>query len=468
MKTEGSKIRAALSGDTQLSLVVTTGLGCEDVLALEIERLAEMLQFPASSFEVMPGSVSLRGSFTTLVGLNLGLRTASRVLWVIAAAPFRNLKDVYQLGREVSWHEIFDVSRSFAIQASADHPEIRNPIVLAQAIKDSIVDDFAESVGSRPCVDVQRPDVPLTARLKHGRVEIALDTSGGSLTHHGLTRQGVEAPLRETLAAGLLELAGWGHLCERIWTDAEPQFFERVGEDQPQKSGDSQRRMPARPLLYPCFFDPMCGSGTLLAEAGMMLLKRWPSLISGRRFAFENWSCAEDISVLADALRSRLRANEGSVEELTERVSLYHRRVVELGTVKGFSSELVLSSRQPLLYGSDNDPAAVELSRENLARHGLDLIAEVTTAALATRTPMAPSGLIVTNPPYGERLETTGPATEFYQDLGNWMKRGFPGWTAWVISSNLRALKRVGLRPTRRHTIFNGPLECRFCQFVLF
>lgn len=192
-----------------------------------------------------------------------------------------------------------------------------------------------------------------------------------------------------------------------------------------------QARCLELPLL-----DPMCGSGTFLIEAVWMALDVAPGLARSR-FGAEGWRGHDA------ALWARLRA------EAQDR-----RRAAE--------------SREVRIAGTDASPGAVQTARANLERAGIARHVRLEQRTLAEAVPPWPEpGLIVTNPPYGERLGEAGELGPLYEQLGDVLKQRFPGWTAWVLSGNPALAKRIGLRPATRHVLFNGPIECRLLEIPI-
>jgi putative N6-adenine-specific DNA methylase len=182
---------------------------------------------------------------------------------------------------------------------------------------------------------------------------------------------------------------------------------------------------PGVPLL-----DPMCGSGTFLCEAAMMALDRAPGL--DREFGFEKLSLfdASAWQKLKDAARERLRA-PADLE----------------------------------LYGSDRFGDALKLARANLAALGVDRQVHLKQADILEMPPPAPSGVLVTNPPYGVRLNEQHALGELYPKIGDALKKKYAGWTAYIFTADLRLAKLIGLSASRRTPLYNGALECRLFEF---
>jgi putative N6-adenine-specific DNA methylase len=174
--------------------------------------------------------------------------------------------------------------------------------------------------------------------------------------------------------------------------------------------------------------DPMCGGGTFLVEAGAMARGRAPG--AKRSFGFEKLSAFD--AAAWEAARRR------GAEE-----------------------------RTPRLYGSDLDPKALNAARKNLAAAGVERWAELERADILERTPPAASGVMVMNPPYGERMGSAEELARFYPRLGDHLKKSFAGWRCYVFTADLRAAKLIGLAPSKRIPLWNGALECRLYEFEI-
>ena len=175
--------------------------------------------------------------------------------------------------------------------------------------------------------------------------------------------------------------------------------------------------------------DPMCGGATLLAEAAAMARGRAPG--ARRDFGFQRL-----LSFDADQWHKVQRAP--AAEEHT-----------------------------PQLYGSDNDPKALSAARRNLGEAGVERWVKPEQADVLEREPPAASGVMVMNPPYGERMGSADELARFYPRLGDHLKRNFAGWRCYVFTADLRLPKLIRLEPSRRTPLWNGALECRLYEFQI-
>jgi putative N6-adenine-specific DNA methylase len=254
-----------------------------------------------------------------------------------------------------------------------------------------------EHGGVRPSVQLTHPDLYLNVHIAGDVVTISLDSSGESLHKRGYRVANTQAPINEALAAGMLLLAGW------------------------KGQGD--------------FYDPMCGSGTLLIEAALIARNIAPGIYR-KGFAFEKWANF-DADLFEDIYSDDSRERD-----------FEHK-----------------------IYGSDAGFYAVQAATKNVQSAGLQRDIEVKQIRiqelkLAERN--TDGALIMINPPYGERLAQDKDVMRLYQDMGTTLKHQFNGANAWIISSNEEALKCVGLRPAKRIRLVNGDLECLFNKYELF
>jgi putative N6-adenine-specific DNA methylase len=264
-------------------------------------------------------------------------------------------------------------------------------------VKDAIVDYWMEHAGARPNVQLTNPDLYLNVHIAGDLVTLSLDSSGESLHKRGYRVANTQAPINEALAAGMLLLAGW--------------------------KGQSD------------FYDPMCGSGTLLIEAALIARNIAPGVFR-KSFAFEK------------------RANFDA--DLFEDV---------------YSDDSRERDFQHKIYGSDAGFYAVQVANKNIQSANLQRdieVKQIRIEELKLADQSTEGALVMMNPPYGERLSQDKNVLRLYQDIGTALKHQFSGATAWMISSNEEALKCVGLRPAKRIHLVNGDLDCLFNQYVLF
>jgi putative N6-adenine-specific DNA methylase len=218
--------------------------GLEALLQQELGALG------ATDLRQTEGGVGFSGGLAAVYRANLESRIASRILLEVAHVPYRTEQDIYVAASALSWPQWFTPARTIRVKTSAQHCPLKSIDFVTLRIKDAICDTFTKLKGTRPSVNSNRPDIRIDAFLDATHLTLYLGTTGDSLFKRGFRESTVEAPLRENLAAGIVQLTGWNG---------------------------------TTPLL-----DPLCGGGTIALEAAMLAREIAPGL--GRRFAFELFS----------------------------------------------------------------------------------------------------------------------------------------------------------------------------------
>ena len=370
----------------KFKIVVKTFAGLEPVLAEELKALG------AESVTPERRAVSFLGDKALLYKANFLLRTALKVLKPIAQFRVDKKEDLYNHTKKIPWSEYLTLGKSFSIDSTVQSELFVNSMYASLKVKDAIADYFRESVGKRPSVNQEDPDIRVHLYLMGDYCEVSLDSSGESLHKRGYRMGQGEAPINEVLAAGMIMLSDW--------------------------KGDSG------------FLDPMCGSGTLLIEAAM-IAKGIPAGIYRTSFGFEKW----------------LDFDENLFSEI------YNADYEKKSSVR--------------IFGSDISIQSCAIARANIKNAGLSKVIEVVTSDFLELNPPFEKGIIVTNPPYGERLKARS-ITELYKSFGDLLKQKYAGYTAWIISSSEDGFKSIGLKPSRKIALFNGSLPCSFRSFELF
>lgn len=380
-----------------LTLTVTCPKGLEALLA------DELTQFGWQAVRQSVGSVRGQGSLDDAYRAVLWSRLANRVLLTLARAPVSDADSLRALVQQVDWREHLSSEGSLAVDVSGTTPQLRHTRNTALQVKDGIVDQFRDNGLARPSVDLQQPDIRLHLRLHRHEGVLSLDLGGQSLHQRGYRLEGARAPLKENLAAALLIRAGW-----------------------------PERAAAGEPL-----FDPMCGSGTLLAEAGLMAADMAPGLLR-ESHGLERWL--------------------GHVPQLWQALCDEAEQRAKAGLAKGL----------PALIGRDLSDEALSAARGNLARAGLDTFVTLEHGD-ARHLPIAPAetGLVITNPPYGERLSEIPPLVTLYAQLGQQLREHYGQWRLALFTSNPDLAHRIPASPARQYALFNGPIACKLFLFDL-
>ncbi|MDH5518068.1 MAG: bifunctional 23S rRNA (guanine(2069)-N(7))-methyltransferase RlmK/23S rRNA (guanine(2445)-N(2))-methyltransferase RlmL [Gammaproteobacteria bacterium] len=330
-------------------------------------------------------------------------RLASRVLMPLHSAAADNEDALYAMIQEVQWFEHFDEFSTFAVDAVVSKSEMNNSHYAALKVKDAVVDQFLEKFDSRPNVEKYQPDVRLHLYLNQDQATISIDLSGESLHKRGYRVTNVSAPLKENLAAAILLRAGWPAIAKKGGT----------------------------------LLDPMCGSATFLLE-GCLMAAGIAAGVLRDYYGFIGWKGHD--SDYWDEIKSRASADFYSALE---------------------------SNKLPVCYGYDEDAKTVEAAFDNIESMELSDFIKIRQQKLEDCTPAAymTAGLVVTNPPYGERLGDAESLRYLYSDLGDILKLKFEDWDASVFSCNEKLLKNIALRAHKTNKFFNGALNCQLNHY---
>jgi putative N6-adenine-specific DNA methylase len=398
-----------------LPIFLPCAAGVESLLADEVTRL-----LPGVFIREQRGGVSLEGGPLEVMTLNLESRLAQRVLIEVAEGPYEHEDDVYALGASVDWTQWITPRETLRVDTSAQRSPLRSLNFVALRIKDAVCDVLRDATGDRPSVDTRHPDLPLLLHLGPERASVYVDSSGEPLFKRGWREDKGDAPLKETLAAAMLAAAGW--------------------RGTPDAGG--------------ALHDPCCGSGTIAIEAAQIACGIAPGL--SRRFAFER---------MAPFAGNDVRA--------------------QWAQLKAAAKARIHQSAVPI-HASDVAFRMVDFARRNAERAG---VAQAITFnggdALERPAPSLPAdlpGTLMLNPPYGERIEVQGKAArpsqqdrdtpdDFFPRLASHWKRAYTqhpaGWTAWVLSPDMKLPGSMRLKESRRQPMWNGPIECRLFRFDL-
>jgi len=402
-----------------LKLFLPCAAGVEDYLAPEVQRITGV---PDARLHKRRGGVQLEASWRDAMLLNLHSRLAQRVLVELSYTEYRNEQDLYRAASAVAWEIWFTPKQSIKVEVTAQHSPLTSLNFAALKIKDAVCDRFRDKAqGVRPDVDTQWPDVRIYAHLTTDSLTLYIDTSGEPLFKRGWREDKGEAPLKETLAAAMLAASGW--------------------------ADDPAHLLP--------LYDPCCGSGTIAIEAAQIACGIAPG--SQRRFAFE-------------------------------KMLPFQPHVWQ--AIKAEAAARVHKPGQPVVFGSDVSHRMVDFAQRNAERAGVADVIEFRGGDALQRMPPTPTpGVMLVNPPYGERIEAGGfagagaragtprfgarelPETEaegdFFTKLAAHWKKNYAGWTAWLLTPDLKLPGKMRLKESRRVPMWNGPLECRLFKFEM-
>ncbi|SDN32507.1 bifunctional 23S rRNA (guanine(2069)-N(7))-methyltransferase RlmK/23S rRNA (guanine(2445)-N(2))-methyltransferase RlmL [Pseudomonas jinjuensis] len=361
--------------------------------------LEEAQQLGLGAAKAQVSAVRGEGDLETAYRLCLWSRLANRVLLVLARFPVADAEELYMGVRAVPWSDHLDPGGSLAVEFSGRGSGIDNTHFGALKVKDAIVDSLRAEFGRRPTVDKLNPDIRVHLHLDRGQAVLSLDLSGHSLHQRGYRLQQGAAPLKENLAAAVLIRAGW------------PRLAAEGG----------------------ALADPMCGVGTFLVEAGLMAADIAPNL-KREHWGFSRWL--------------------GHVPVLWKKLLAEAEQRAAAGL-----------ARTPLwIRGYEADPRLIQPARNNIERAGLAEWVKVYQGELATFEPRPDKnqrGLVICNPPYGERLGDEASLLYLYQHLGERLRQSCLGWSAGIFTGAPELGKRMGIRSHKQYAFWNGALPCK-------
>lgn len=398
--------------------------GLEGLLAHELTDLGAKLTVPVR------GGVQFEAFHEVALKAILMSRLASRIFKFLYQFEMNSEKDYYLEATDIKWKSLMDLKHTFRLDTifgdlPGEREEFRNSQFANLKLKDAIVDYFRHHEGDRPSVAKDFPDVAFLARIDRGQSKpymatIMYDLCGGPLNQRGYRIAKTEAPVKENVAAGILQLCKWN---------------------------------PDEETLI----DGMCGSGTFVIEAALMAGKIAPSFLKVERHLknpeYKQWTFLN---------YPWLTKDEFLMENFQELLSAISEQ-----TKKGFEK---LKKKKGLITGNDLSEMSLISARENLKKAHLDSIVELTQIDARVLNPNQQKTLFICNPPYGERLEhgEEEKLKALYRGLGDHWKHNFKGHRAALFTGNLDMLKVVGLKTSKRHILFNGDIECRVAEYSLY
>ena len=372
----------------EFTMTAKTFHGLEEVLAFELKKIG------AKNINKAKRAVYFEGDKSILYKSNLCLRTALRILKPISSFTAKSEHELYKKVKKIVWQKFIDLNDTFIVDTTISQSNFFNHSkYVSQKTKDAIVDQFRDKFGRRPSINRVNPKIRVNVHVRQSEITLSMDSSGDSLHKRGYRMHKVEAPINEVLAAGIILLSNWD-------------------KDDILK-------------------DPMCGSGTILIEAGMIAKNQAPN-INRKNFSFQFWKDYD--------------------EQLFKKIK----------------QELLNNETQPTrkIEGRDYHFASISASRTNLRQVNLLENVELKRFNFFDQKKNNPKRHIIFNPPYGERLEIKEP--DFYSNLGMVLKDYYPKSVVWIITSDIEKVKLIGLKPSKKIQLFNGPLECNLLKYELY
>lgn len=373
------------------NLTATCSRGLEDLVADEVR------QNGGTDLEIQHGAISFKGDLACGYRCCLWTRFTSRILLRLKSFPANSPEELYEHVRSFPWDEHLTPDHSMAVDCVVNNSTINHSHYAALKVKDGVVDFFRDTTGVRPSIETNRPDFKLHLYISKNQAILSFDLAGVSLHKRGYRIHGGEAPLKETLAAAIDASSGVS-----IDMDAES-----------------------------IILDPMCGSGTLLIEAALILADRAPGL-ERRHLGFQKW------------LHHNEKIWQSLIDEAIER------------------EEAALSRKWPQLIGYDADSRMVGAAIKNIENADFSdrIHIEKRQVARLDPCPYDQPGILITNPPYGERLSEVQEVKHLYQFLGSSMAT-YHGWKMAVFANNPEILDGLGHKQIEQFRFFNGPIACQ-------
>ena len=372
--------------------------------AMEDILVTELKQLGAKNVRAALAGAYFEGPLEIAYRVCLWSRIANRVLLTLDRFTVTSQEDLYDGIYKTNWFEHMGPDNSFAVSFNAKGSKaINNTHFGAIKVKDAVVDQMRKKFNKRPDINTTQPNIRINVYLQNEQATLSLDLSGESLHRRGYRDISITAPIKENLAAAILYRSKWPDIA---------------------KQGGS-------------LIDPMCGSGTLLLEAAMIAADYAPGL-QHKQFGFLHWK-KHDAALwqsLVDEAQQRKQAG-----------------LLKLPTIVGFDQSRRAINAALLHIENAGLQNKIHVERRDINE----------AAAAESWQP----GLVVCNPPYGERLGTTEETAQLYRTFGEVLKKQFTHWQAAMIISDPELGFRLGIRSQKPITLFNGPLECKLLRFAI-
>ncbi len=369
----------------KLELIATATFGLEAVVKREIEGLGYKI------LKTEDGKVTYMGDERAIVRSNLWLRSADRVLLKMAEFTALEFEELFQQTKALAWEELIPVDGKFTVTGTSVKSKLHSVPACQKIVKKAIVERLKEFYGLE-VFEETGAEYTVKATLLKDRVTLTVDTSGVGLHKRGYRVCDVAAPIKETLAAAMIQLSFWKK--DRI------------------------------------LLDPCTGSGTIPIEAAMIARNIAPGL--NRSFACQEWELIEE-KIWKEEKKAAFEAID-------------------------YDTELKI-------YGFDINRKAVEAAKENAEEAGVDDCIVFKKADASKLRPIGENGIIVTNPPYGERIGEEEEIKQIYEGFNRFFKEN-PDWSLFMITTDKEAEEKVmGREANRRRKLYNGRLETCYYQF---
>lgn len=373
--------------DYKYTLISPCFFGMEKMLANEIKAL----DFEIEKTE--DGRITYKTDKYGIAKANMWLRCAERVNLKVAEFKARSFEELYDKTRSIDWSRFIPYGAEFPVsKASSIKSKLYSTPDIQSIVKKAVVDSLKEHYQEEGMLKEDKEKYPIFVFIHKDKVVLSIDTSGTALYKRGYKEKSNKAPIRETLAAGLVYLTPW-----------------RAG----------------RVLV-----DPMCGSGTILIEAAMIGMNMAPGL--NREFISEKWRTI-DKKIWWDTRKEAF--------------------------------ELLKDDEDFMIYGYDIDPESIKIAKHNAELAGVENYIKFEVGDATKFTSDEEYGFLISNPPYGERLEDEESIKILYKELG-YMCRKLKNWSYFIITSFEEFEYEFGQDSTRKRKLYNGMLKTYYYQYL--
>lgn len=412
---------------------VTCPSGFEHQLVKELKTIQPFLQI-----EQKHGGAEFTGTFSDGLKICLWSRVAGKVLLALEDFNPKDEQEIYERAKRIKWSDFFSYEKTIAVDTTVLSKNFTNASYLSLLVKDGISDHFRSISGNRPTVDKKDTDIRINLFISKDNATLSLDISGGSLHQRGYRRKGAIAPLKENLAAALLERAGWTatRCCvQPSGKDAAKEGWSATGSGACVQHNDrdvvKECCDQSNSDNKPAFVDPMCGSGTFLIEAAMIASNTAPGMLR-KNFSFQHLKQFK---------------NEEWKKLLDEAAA--KRNLENLSPVR--------------IFGFDIDEEAVKITKGNIKVAGFSSFINVEKCDIADiekhlEKNLAP-GLIAINLPYGKRIGEDENLEELYHLAGEKIKENFEGFKVIALSGDEELSRSLGMKPLQVNTVYNGTIK---------
>jgi len=363
--------------------------GLEKILASELRKTG------ADNIKILKRAVSFTGDIKTMYRANYEVRTALNILQKITEFSANSSEELYKKTKQINWNLYLNLNETFSIDKTVHSNIHKHSQFAALKTKDALVDFFNEKYDKRPSVNIKNPDKKINLHINGNKCTLSIDTSGEALFKRKYRKDTGAAPLNEVLAAGIIMMTDYKNI--------------------------------------DYFYDPMCGSGTILIEAARIFMKIPPGY-NRKYFAFQKFSNYD--------------------------YQLWNK-------VKREADKKINKNISLKILGTDVDEKMIKIASENIFQAGLKNFIKIRHKNFLNTKFENKHGLIVTNPPYDERLKSLN-INKLYKEMGNTLKNGYKNWSSYVFSGNMNAVKNIGLKPSQKFPLFNGKIECKLLKYDIY